>query len=119
MKEQYNWRTNEEPPILEFYKFFNNYKNTIVLTTNPIPIAFSDIKMIHFYNNVDDAVEIYNQEKDKVGIIIYTPEFYPCFNQECLDKKDWLFTTINSTNTLLFHEKYDQDYYIYLNKDLK
>jgi len=117
--EQQNWRTAEEPTIYsDFYKFYFK-TDSYVLTTTPTHIAYSDTKMIPFYNNVDDAVEIYTKNKEKAKIIIYSSEFYPCFDQICIDKKNWLFTDINSTSTLLFHQKYDQDYYIYLNNDLK
>ena len=75
--------------------------------------------MVPFYNNVYDAIEIYEKNKEKAQIVVYTSEFYPCFDADCFDQRNSLFKEINQTHKILFHKKYDQDYYIYLDKDLK
>lgn len=94
-----------------FYEYFvDNPTNKTILTTTPVFVAYSDIKMIPFYNNVDDAVMFYNMYKDTAEIVIYNPEFYPCFDEECYIKRDGLFKQINSTHGVLL---YGQGYYIY------
>ena len=96
------------------YRFFeNDPTHETILTTDPTLVAYADIKMVPFYNNVDDAVSIYTQYKNQADIIVYTSEFYPCFNEICRDKRSHLFKEINATSELIFHKKYDQDYFIY------
>ncbi|MEK6916106.1 MAG: glycosyltransferase family 39 protein [Nanoarchaeota archaeon] len=98
----------------EFYNFFShNYTNMTILSTTPIPIAYSNIKMIPLYNNVDDALLIYEKEKNNVNFIMYTSEFYPCFDSLCEEKKQSLFESINNTNQLIYYKKGSQEYYLF------
>ncbi|MBN2423117.1 glycosyltransferase family 39 protein [Candidatus Woesearchaeota archaeon] len=111
--EQYNLRADKEPPVFEFYRYFESHKTEgTILTTNPVPVAYSDVKMIPFYNTVDDALEIYEEKKEQSQIIVYTSEFYPCFNDLCYKKRNLLFEDINSSFKEIFHKRFDQDYFI-------
>jgi len=105
----YNERSYNEPEINEFNSFLQHGS---VLTTNPVPAAFSDIKLIPYYNTVDDAVSVFSVYKDKVDYIVYTTEFYPCFDEECYDKRERLFQDVINAGEVIFHKEYDQEYYI-------
>jgi hypothetical protein len=83
-----------------------------VLTTLPNPVAYSDIKFIPFYNNVDEAVLIYEKEKNNIDYILYSDEFYPCFNDTCFKKRELLFESIKK-NMMIFNLSYDQNYYVF------
>lgn len=110
----YVWRTGEIPPIFEFYNYFENKTtDTKILTMSPMQIAYSDIYMVPMYDNVDEAIRIYNENNKHFNIIIYTSNFYPCYNEECDKKKNLLFNDILKNNQIIFHIETDQDYYIF------
>ncbi|AJF61366.1 TPA: phospholipid carrier-dependent glycosyltransferase [Candidatus Woesearchaeota archaeon] len=104
----------QEGTSLEFYTYFRKHgTNLSILATTPIPIAYSDVKLVHFYNNVDEATEIYEKEKNNVGYIMYTSEFYPCPDDICRGKKQELFESISSQNELIYYKEGKQGYYIF------
>ncbi len=108
---QYRWRSNYIPKIQSLNNFFED-KAGIILTTYPTSVAYSDNKFIPFYNNVDDAVEIFEKENTNADYILYSKLFYPCYDDECLEKRQNLFDKI-SQNKLIFNLSYDQNYYVY------
>ena len=108
---QYNWRNSYVPEINLLYTFFND-KEGIVLTMVPTPTAYSNLKFIPFYNNVDDAVKIYKEKSEDSNYILYSDEFYPCYNENCYVLRNNLFESI-SKNKLIFNLSYGQNYYIF------
>jgi len=106
-------RVSSTPYLKDFYTFFENKEVAgDVLSTSPFPVMFSDIKIIPFYNNIEGAVFVYNQNKD-AEVIIYTTEFYPCFDEECYEKRDDLFESIKKDRKTIYHDTLDQEYYIF------
>ena len=108
---QYSWRNSHVPEINLLYTFFND-KQGSVLTMFPVPTAYSDIKLIPFYNNVEDAINIYEKQKNNIDYILYSDEFYPCFDNKCYEIREGLFKSINN-NHLIFNLSYGQNYYVY------
>ena len=84
----------------------------VVLSTDPVPVAFSEIRLIPFYNTVEDALADYKVYRDDADYIVYTSEFYPCFTESCSDQKMLLFSDIRKKQ-LLFNRTFDQEYYIF------
>jgi NAD+--asparagine ADP-ribosyltransferase len=78
----------------------------------PTPTAYSENKFIPFYNNVEDAIMIYEEEKNKVDYVLYSDEFYPCFDENCYFLRKNLHDSIKK-NTLIFNISYGQNYYVY------
>jgi len=137
--KQFKWRIDKEPLIVkEFYKFFSS-KNiqAPILSTDPVFIAYNDVKLMPFYNNVDDAITIlldqsgvksndnnkilYEQQHKDVKYITYTDNFFPCQgNSSCENKKKVLLSMIELRNNLIFSRTYNNNgYYIFENPSFK
>ena len=105
--------TNE--PIMEFYTFFNKFQGQ-VLTTNPIPAAYSDKLFVPFYQDIETAHKIYDAHKN-TSTIAYTTEFYPCSNyadlEKCELRKKELVKKISNTREKVYSINYGQEYIIY------
>ena len=101
---------------LLYHPNVNNYfndKQGVLLTTYPTPVAYSNIKVIPFYNNVNDAISIFNKEKNNVNYILYSNDFYPCYNKDCEKKKEFLFQSIKGEFNLIANYSLDQEYLIF------
>ena len=112
IKTQYFWRSHYIPPVDELHNYFND-KQGVLLTTYPTPVAYSNIKVIPFYNNVNDAISIFNKEKNNVNYILYSNDFYPCYNKDCEKKKEFLFQSIKGEFNLIANYSLDQEYLIF------
>ena len=102
------------PQINDYYQFIINQQfETKILTTDPTPIAYSDIKLIPAYSSVEDF-DIDFGKYTGSNVIIYTSEYYPCFNELCYKKKLTQIKKISTNRSLIFNESYfGQDYLIY------
>lgn len=112
--EQYRWRNGvESETTSQVYKyFFNNNITHPVLTSDPTLIAYSDIKVFTFYEDIPTALINYNKYHDKAAYILYNTEFYPCYNeQECRDRQ-LLFEVIKAENELILKK---DNFYIFKN----
>jgi hypothetical protein len=117
MHEQYLWTTDNKPEIFMLYEYFaDKQPESDILTMTPLPIAYSEIKMIPLYNNVDYAFSTYLERKEKTEYLVYTSNFYPCFDIGCMMKKDALFRDIENDFTRVFNMTLDQEYIIYHRK---
>lgn len=114
----YRFFPAEELPIeQEYYSFFTD---GVVLTTEPYFSAYTDILAIPYYNNVTDAREIYEKFKDDVNYIVFSPDFYPCTDEQCRNQIAALAADIEKNRTLVYNKEWDgHTRKIYLNKDLK
>ena len=113
---QFGWRNNEEFPITtEFYKYFlERDPINSILTTNPVHSAYSDNKYIPFYFSVNEGTSIYISNRNKVGAVIYSPNSFVCYSQECEKKLNDLFFDIKKRFNLVFEGQYnDRTYYIF------
>ena len=115
------WRPVDQPAITsEFYSYFaNNPASGAVLTTDPVPAAYSDALFIPYYFYASSTIIKYNEWERGIpeSAIIYTPSSFYCAldDSECNAKREQLFETIKNDNELVFHEKYrGQEYYIFM-----
>ena len=113
----YSWRIGEESPIQkEFFRFFVDKDANCILTTDPVPVAYSNNLFIPYYDTIFVADKVYDEFSDRCDYIIYTPEPFPCefFGSDCFEIKAGLFNKINSSRELVFYnEYYGQPYYIF------
>lgn len=100
----------------EYYSFF---REGVILTTEPYFSAYTNILAIPYYNNVTDAQEIYEKFKDNVNYIVFSPEFYPCTDEQCQQQIAALGTEIGKLPVIYQHTWNGNIKTIYLNKDLK
>lgn len=115
------WRPAEQTAIAsEFYSYFaKNPVSGAVLTTDPVPAAYSDALFIPYYFYASSTLIKYNEWEREIpgSAIIYTPGAFYCASNdsECSAKREQLFETISSENKQVFHKKYnEQDYYIFM-----
>jgi len=116
-----NWRPAAQPAIAsEFYSYFaNNPVSGAVLTTDPVPAAYSNALFIPYYFYASSEIVKYNEWEREIpeAAIIYTPNSFYCDSKdnECQAKREQLFEKISSENKQVFHEKYfGNDYYIFV-----
>jgi hypothetical protein len=119
-KKAYDWRPVQEPEIVEFYEYFLTNPANPILTTDPVPAAFTDNVFIPMYDNPEEALRIYKQEKDNAQAVVYTPHFYPCeiIGPRCEEQKQELFRMMNQDFVLEINKTYNrQNYYIFRGKN--
>ncbi len=103
---------SEEPGIVgEYYRYFEDSEGTI-LTSDPVPAAYSDVYMVPYYNNITDAHRIYDRHVDRSDYVIFSFNPFPCFDRECEELREELFGKI-SRNELCFSETYEETKYIF------
>ncbi len=102
----------KEPEIVsEYYKFFP--KNSVILSSDPVFVAYSDIKLLPYYNSIYTAEELYESYKDQAQFIAYNGNSFPCTNPECERLKEEFFNKIKKENELIFSKKYEETKYIF------
>lgn len=112
----------EKPKVIEVHDFLGRYNN--ILTTDPVTVAYKDIKIIPYYYSIFSAEEIYKKNKAKVDAILFTKDPFPCeqgmigYKQEqinnCIIIREKLFNIILNENKLVFNKTIDeQTYYIF------
>jgi hypothetical protein len=119
ISNQLFWRADSSPPVVEeFHKFFgkNNIKGT-VLTTDPTPVAFSDIKMLQFYSVVPSSIKLYMHQKDQADYVLFTENYTPCYNEQCKKEKQAFLDAIESENAILFDKTYNGFRYMIFKKE--
>jgi hypothetical protein len=116
--EQFGWRVNEEFPIVsEYYSLFNFSSSLPILTTDPLPVVYSDNLFIPFYFSVDEGISIYVTNRLRAKTVIFSDSSFICYNQDCNDKLDNLFFDINNRFDKSFEKKFgDRTYYIFSRK---
>ena len=93
----------------------NNEIGGPILTTDPVFSAHSNELFIQFYNNVTDAIDIYNDNIENVNAVVYYNEFYPCIGEGCEQLKKELFNNIYSENSLIYNQTfYGSHKYIFI-----
>ncbi|MFH1440124.1 MAG: hypothetical protein ABIG89_06145 [Candidatus Woesearchaeota archaeon] len=135
---KFNSFPSEKPAIVdEYYRFFDNYKKNIILTADPVHIAYSDIKMIPYYYSVEEAMPILNtwldtpELRQQVKAIVFIHGPFVCFDTVCEEQlRPALFEKIkgnteykdmynyddnnnNNNNELVFKKEYEEVKSIY------
>ena len=114
--------TREPSKVIEVHDFLGKYNN--VLTTDPVTVAYKDIKIIPYYYSILSAEEVYNKNKANIDAILFTKDPFPCeqgmmgYEQEqinnCINIRERLFNKILNENKLVFNKTIDeQTYYIF------
>lgn len=79
---------NSMPQDVETYSVLDKIEGPI-LTAVPHPAAYTRNKYIQFYNNITDALEIYEDNQD-IPTVLYARSSYPCFDSTCEARRDEL-----------------------------
>lgn len=113
----------DEPEIVkEYYKFFPDNYQGIILTSDPVHVAYSDIKMVPFYLSVEEGTDIYNkwttnpQLTAQVKAVVFIEAPFMCFDKKCEEQlKPKLFENLKNskTNKLVFEKEYEEVKRIY------
>ncbi|MBN2042496.1 MAG: glycosyltransferase family 39 protein [Candidatus Aenigmarchaeota archaeon] len=109
---RFNSFPSEKPDIVdEYYMYFEGFDGTI-LTSDPVHVAYSDISMIPYYNNITDAHLIYDRYSGSSDYVVFSFNPFPCFDGECETLREELFDKIGQ-NELYFNKTYEETKYIY------
>ncbi|MEM4268450.1 MAG: glycosyltransferase family 39 protein [Candidatus Woesearchaeota archaeon] len=106
-KNMLSFPANKPEIVSDYYEFFK--EGDIVLSTEPVHVAYTDIHLIPFYNNITEASAGYDMHKDSVKFIVWNPTALPCYNNlsgTCESEKASLFERMNSENNLIFNKTY-------------
>ncbi|MFH1331831.1 MAG: glycosyltransferase family 39 protein [archaeon] len=108
---------DEKPDVVEEFYFFLSPNVGPVLTSDPIFAAYSDLKLVPYYDNVVEANLVYDEKISGSAAVVYTPSSFPCFSDlDCELMKSELEEKIRN-NKLLFYSRYNDEKYIYLNEN--
>ena len=99
----YRYRESAIHPLTTFFTSFNELDG-LILTANPMPVAYADAQFLPFYDNPENGLRIFDEHESSASYILYFPEFYPCFDEVCALKKETLEIRIKE------HEKIKQQY---------
>ncbi|MFH1398545.1 MAG: glycosyltransferase family 39 protein [Candidatus Woesearchaeota archaeon] len=79
----------EVPEAIETFKqyLFDKEPGKTVLTMNPLPAAFVDVKFITNYDSFEEMVEIYNRDYAHVDAIVVSAEAIVCPDEWCENAK--------------------------------
>lgn len=108
----------EKPQIVdEYYKYFPDDYNGNIVTSDPVPAAYADIKMHPYYYSVEDGLEEYDKYIGQANAIFFNKAPFMCQNAECENMfRPALFNKVQS-NKLVFEKEYeDEKRWIYLVK---
>ncbi len=112
----YNWVVAKEPEKFSgVHKILENEKKGYVLTTDPIPAAYTDLKFIPFYYSVDEGYAVFLEKEANASAVIFDENFYPCFDKECNEKKQQMLRTLRQDKSLELRNKYGS-YYVFVRK---
>lgn len=113
--ERLNYRPPVEvEPFSQFHKFFSDKPGVSVLTSNPVLVAFSDVKVFQFYEDIKTAEKLYDSQKELADYVVFTEDFWPCQDKRCENTKKSIIDKIILENNLIFQKKYkDYNYYIF------
>lgn len=107
------------PIVSEYYEYFKNKNDTVILTTDPVPAAYTDKKFLPFYFSVFEAQKDYEMSINISDAVIYNPQAFQCekISQACLEKQKQLEKKIKSDSRLVFNKTYDSEtYFIFKRK---
>ncbi len=109
---EFNSFPSEKPAMVdEYYMYFDGFDGT-VLTSDPVHVAYSDILMIPYYNNITDAHSVYDANVENSDYVVFSFNPFPCFDDECETLRKGLFEKIER-NELYFNKTYEETKYIY------
>lgn len=115
--DTYGWRIDEETLFQkDFLKYFSDKDANCILTTDPVPVVYTDKKFIPYYNLIDQSLQTYIEHKNNCDYVIYSPDPFKCqfFGEECYTKREQLFNVISLERQQVFHNTYyGQNYYIF------
>lgn len=112
----------DEPEIVkEYYKFFPDNYQGIILTSDPVHVAYADIKMVPFYFSVEEGTDIYNkwttnpQLTAQVKAVVFIEAPFMCFDKKCEESlRPELFGKIKK-NKIVLEKEYEEVKRVYYN----
>ncbi len=120
---KFNSFPEEAPPIVdEYYRFFQHESDTngfngIILTADPVHVAYSDIKMVPYYYSVGEGLDEYDTwiNNPETKAVVFIPGPFICFDEACEAKKQILFDEIKNNKELVvaFNKMYEEEKIIY------
>jgi len=108
----YAVRSPEEHSSVLFFKGFNSLEGPI-LTTHPVPVAYSDVLFIPHYDNPEIALKFFDTYEDEAKYILYFPDFYPCLDKKCESDKKMLDDKITKHELISQIEIWDSGYLLF------
>jgi len=139
----YFWRSAEQPEIIkEYYQYYSGKQvSGTILTSDPVPAAYTDAVFHPFYESIDEGIVIINKSMPDINIdaamligdintayaenstlptnifaVIFSKHAFYCAQGDavCQQKVDVLFSAINQSMKNVFQkEYYGNTYYIY------
>jgi 4-amino-4-deoxy-L-arabinose transferase-like glycosyltransferase len=96
----------------DFNSFFAGRQESQILTTTPLPAAFSDNKFIAMYDNPAEALRVYGNYSSSASAAIFTSDFFPCehYGEQCEKDKAQLFSGLSAHKIL---KNISNDYFIF------
>ena len=95
------------PPIVaEYYSYFEQYPAT-VLSMDPVLAAYSDIKLIPFYDSAWYAYANYENLTPQADAVVYNPDALRCDIFECNDLANGMYVKLRNNFDLVFENEYD------------
>lgn len=92
----------QEPDFVEhYYNFIDKKINGSILTSDPVPTAYTDNQYIHFYDDPEKGLEILKENIDSVDAVIYYEEAFPWNSTIHENQKDEMKRLIMQKATLL------------------
>ena len=75
-----------------YTQYFNDFDDKVVITTTPLPAAFSDAKFIPAYFDINQAFYTYRLNKDDADYMVYSHSAFYCehFGDDCQLTQDFL-----------------------------
>ncbi len=101
------WRTAPKMPIVEeYHKYFTDKEvNGVILTSDPVPVAYADKKFEYFYDTVEQGLNTMHNLLPNVEFIVFRQTSYPCDNLKCEQDRIELFRLIKE-NKLIFNKTF-------------
>lgn len=117
-EDYYNWRPTSEPLVVdEYYRYFEyNPPSGAVLTTDPVPVAYSDALFIPYYYSLSEGRALYSEQilNEEIAYVIFNPSSLPCVSgdKECEKSKEEFTSEVLANQVIFEKEYYGSDYYI-------
>lgn len=67
----------QEPEFVDTYYNYIQTLEGLIITSDPVPAAYTDKKFIDFYDDTEMGLQILKNNIDDAGAVIYSPEAFP------------------------------------------
>ena len=112
----YTWKSTEELPIVtELYRYLERNHLSPVLSADPAVAAYSDVKVIPLYMNINSSLKIYHQNIGEARAVLIFTNFYRCdvYGEFCSEIEKELFREVRKNRELVHVRHNREDYYLF------